>query len=58
MARQILRRQAQGKPGREQEVFVDSTDDDDAAKESIEDENKDEAGNLDHVDDGEKLLHR
>ena len=25
---------------------------------SFEDENKDEAGNLDHVDDGEKLLHR
>ena len=58
MARQLWRRQAQGKPGREQEVFIDSTDDDDAAKESIEDENKDVAGNLDHVDDGEKLLHR
>ena len=27
-------------------------------KESFEDENKDVAGNLDHVDDGEKLLHR
>ena len=57
MARQLWRRQAQGKPGREREVFIDSTDDDgNAAKESFEDDNK--AGNLDHVDDGEKLLHR
>ena len=38
----------------QQGVFIDSTDDDAAAKESFEDV----AGNLDHVDDGEKLLHR
>lgn len=38
--------------GGQREVFIDSTDDDDdAAKESFEDENKDGAGNLDHVDD-------